>query len=475
MGSTEIPATIRRVHLIGICGTGMGSLAGLLVEAGYEVRGSDQAVYPPMSTMLRDKGINLLEGFHPEHLDERPDLVIVGNIATRTNPEAVAAAERGIPYLSMPEAIGRLFLDGRHPIVIAGTHGKTTTSALMAWILASADHSPSFLVGGVMRNFNRSYGLGRGEEFVVEGDEYETAFFDKGPKFLHYRPRTAILTSVEFDHAEMYADLGAVKEAFRKLVRLVPAGGLLIYCEDDPNVREVITERRGPSAAYGLETRTGWRGLIRSTDPDGMDIEVTLEDRPFGEFRSPLTGSQNLQNILGVIAAAHARGLDAKAIGEGLRTFAGVKRRQEVRGVADGVLVIDDFAHHPTAVRLTLSGTRERYRGRRIWAIFEPRTNTTRRSVFQEDYAQSFNDADRIVIGAVDHPERAPEGRRFSAERLVADLQARGKDAALIPAVDAIVAHLTREARRGDVILVMSNGPFGGIHDSLLGALKGRG
>ncbi len=468
------PAPIRRVHLIGICGTGMGSLAGLLVDAGYEVRGSDQAVYPPMSTMLRDKGIRLLEGYKAEHLDDRPDLVVVGNIATRTNPEAVAAAERGIPFLSMPETIGRLFLDGRHPIVVAGTHGKTTTSALMAWVLSGAGRSPSFLVGGVMRNFDRSYGLGRGEEFVIEGDEYETAFFDKGPKFLHYRPRTAILTSVEFDHAEMYADLDAVKEAFRKLVRLVLADGLLVYCEDDPNVREVVAERHGPSEPYGTNDGRGWRGRIRATDPEGMEIEVKHDGRPFGRFRTPLSGPQNLANILGVVAVARSLGLDATAIGEGLRTFAGVKRRQEVRGVADGVLVLDDFAHHPTAVRLTLAGMRDRFPGRRLWALFEPRTNTTRRSVFQEEYAQSFDDADRIVVSAVDHPERAPEGQRFSAERLVADLRTRGKEAAFIPTVPEIVAHVAREARRDDVVLVMSNGPFGGIHDSLLAALSER-
>ncbi len=468
------PAPVRRIHLIGICGTGMGSLAGLLVDAGYEVRGSDQAVYPPMSTMLREKGIRLLEGFLPEHLDDRPDLVIVGNIATRTNPEAVAAAERGIPFLSMPQAIGRLFLERSHPIVIAGTHGKTTTAALMAWVLTAAGRNPSFLVGGVLRNFNRSYGLGRGEEFVIEGDEYETAFFDKGPKFLHYRPRTGILTSVEFDHAEMYPDIDSVKEAFRQFVRLVPEDGLLIYCADDPTVREVVTARSGPSWAYGLGEGSGWRARMLAVDPEGMEFEVTTDGHLLGKFRTPLTGPQNLGNILAVVAAARSRGLEADAIGEGLRTFSGVKRRQEVRGVADGISVIDDFAHHPTAVRLTLRGMRERYPGRRLWGIFEPRTNTSRRSVFQEEYAKSFDDADRILISAVDHPERAPEGQRFSAERLVSDLRARGKDAAYVPTAPEIVTLVAREAGRGDIVLVMSNGPFGGIHEALLTALRGR-
>ncbi|HEU4402583.1 MAG TPA: UDP-N-acetylmuramate:L-alanyl-gamma-D-glutamyl-meso-diaminopimelate ligase [Candidatus Polarisedimenticolia bacterium] len=466
---------IRRVHLIGVCGTGMGSLAGLLASAGYEVRGSDQSVYPPMSTMLRDLGIGLLDGYRAANLDDRPDLVVVGNIATKTNPEAIAAAERGIPFVSMPQAISRLFLEGRHPIVVTGTHGKTTTAALMAWVLTSAGRDPSFLVGGVLRNFNRSYGLGKGEEFVIEGDEYETAFFDKGPKFLHYRPQTAILTSVEFDHAEMYQDLEAVKRAFRGLVALVPESGTLVYCADDPNVRQVVTGARCHAVPYGLGRDGVWRARVCASEAEGMEIEVTRDQDRFGLFRTPLTGLQNVRNILAVVAVAQQRGLGPGEIGAGLASFQGVKRRQEVRGVAGGVVVIDDFAHHPTAVHLTLGGIRDRYRDGRLWAIFEPRTNTTRRSVFQEEYAASFDPADRIVIAAVDHPERAPEGKRFSAEGLVSDLKARGKEAVYIPAVADIVEHVSAEARSGDVVLVMSNGAFGGIHDKLLAALAARG
>jgi len=462
---------VKRVHLVGICGTGMGSLAGLLADAGYDVRGSDEAVYPPMSTMLRDKGIRVLEGYRADHLDDRPDLVVIGNIATKSNPEAVAAIERGIPYASMPQAIGRLFLEGRHSIVVAGTHGKTTTAGLMAWTLTSAGRDPSFLVGGVLKNFDRSFGLGRGDEFIIEGDEYETSFFDKGPKFLHYRPQSVILTSVEYDHAEMYPDLQSVKEAFRKLVALVPPDGLLVYCADDPNAREAARGARSPLVPYGCGRGEGFRGHVREAGSEGMEFEVSQDGAVFGVYRSPLTGLHNLRNMLGVIAVAHHRGLPAQAIGEGLATFAGMKRRQDVRGVAGGVTVIDDFAHHPTAVRATLQATRDRYPGRRIWAVFEPRTNTTRRSVFQEDYARSFDDAERIVVAAVDHPEKAPEGQRFSVERLIADLRARGKDAVSIPGVPDIVDYLARESRRDDVILVMSNGAFGGLHDRLLGAL----
>jgi UDP-N-acetylmuramate: L-alanyl-gamma-D-glutamyl-meso-diaminopimelate ligase len=374
----------------------------------------------------------------------------------------------------MPQAIGRLFLEGRHPIVVAGTHGKTTTSGLLAWVLAAGGRDPSFLVGGVLRNFDRSYALGRGEDFVIEGDEYETAFFDKGPKFLHYRPRTAILTSVEYDHAEMFPDLASVKAAFRGFAALVPEDGLLIYCADDANVREVVAAGRSPRLPYGLGRGDGWRGAVRDSGPEGMELEVRREGDLFGVFRTPLTGLHNLRNIVSIVAAAHHRGLEALAIGEGLRTFAGVKRRQEVRGEAGGVLVIDDFAHHPTAVRETLAATRSRYPGRAIWAIFEPRTNTTRRSVFQDEYARAFDDAGHVIVAAVDHPERAPEGQRFSPERLVGDLRARGKEAAYIPAVPDIVDRVAREAARGEVVLVMSNGAFGGIHDRLLARLGSR-
>jgi UDP-N-acetylmuramate: L-alanyl-gamma-D-glutamyl-meso-diaminopimelate ligase len=452
----------------------MGSLAGLLTDAGYKVTGSDESIYPPMSTMLQERGIPVLQGYRPEHLDDRPDLVVIGNVATKSNPEAVAAIERGIPYLSMPQAIGQLFLEGRHPLVVAGTHGKTTTAALLAWVLESAGRHPSFLVGGVLSNFNRSFGLGMGEDFVIEGDEYETSFFDKGPKFLHYRPRTGILTSVEYDHAEMFSSLDAVKDAFRRFAALVPRDGLLVCCDDDPNVREVIAGADSPVAFYGASEGSGWRGRIQTADSRRMQFEVTKDGRPFGRFESPLSGIHNLRNMLAVAAAASARGVEAGSIGEGLRTFAGVRRRQEVRGVAGGVTIIDDFAHHPTAVRLTLDGLRQKYAGRRVWAIFEPRTNTSRRSVFQQEYAAAFDSADKVIIAAVDHPERAPEGQRFSPEDLVRDLRARGRMANYVAGVGEIIDQVANGARDGDVVVIMSNGAFGGIHARLLETLKTR-
>jgi UDP-N-acetylmuramate: L-alanyl-gamma-D-glutamyl-meso-diaminopimelate ligase len=345
----------------------------------------------------------------------------------------------------------------------------------MAWLLHSAGRRPSFLVGGVLRNFDRSFALGSGEDFVIEGDEYETAYFDKGPKFMHYRPRTAILTSVEFDHAEMYASLDQIKAAFRDFVGLLDAGGRLVHCHDDPNVQEVVAAAaRCPLESYGTGEGARWRGRILRVDGEGMELAVARDGLPFGEFRSPLTGVQNLRNILAVTAAASARGLGAGEIAAGLRTFAGVRRRQEIRGTVGGIVVMDDFAHHPTAVRLTLDGLRQRYGDRRLWAVFEPRTNTTRRSVFQHEYAASFDAADRVIVAAVDHPERAPEGQRFSPERLVADLKARGRDATFLPSVSEIVERLVRDGRPGDVIVVMSNGSFGGIHAQLLERLPGR-
>jgi UDP-N-acetylmuramate: L-alanyl-gamma-D-glutamyl-meso-diaminopimelate ligase len=470
----ETPAR-QRLHLIGICGTGMGSLAGLLQEAGHDVRGSDTAVFPPMSTLLAARGIRVLEGFRPEHLDDRPDLVIVGNVATRDNAEAVAAQARGIPYLSMPQAIGRLFLEGRHSIVIAGTHGKTTTSALMAWVLHAAGKHPSFLVGGVLRNFDGSSRLDSGTDFVIEGDEYETSFFDKGPKFLHYQPQTAILTSVEFDHAEMFADLAAVKEAFRRFVRLLPEDGRLFVCADDPGAMEVSREARCRVETYGLGEGSDWHGRLLKADASGSDVEVRHRERLFTTLLAPLYGVHNLRNLLAVAAAAQARGLDGPAVAAAVASFAGVRRRQEVRGIEDGVTVVDDFAHHPTAVRLTLEGLRLQYGARRLWAVFEPRTNTTRRSVFQQEYAEAFDAADQILLAPVDHPERAPEGQRFSAERLVEDLKRRGRSARYVSSVAAIVSLLARECRPGDVVIGMSNGSFGGFHAHLLEALKSRG
>ncbi len=467
-----------RIHLIGICGTGMGSLAGLLTEAGHEVRGSDQNVYPPISTMLRDKGIPILEGYRGANLHPRPDLVIVGNVVGESNPEVRALLESGIEYLSMPQALARFFLSTRHPVVVTGTHGKTTTAALVAEILLAADRDPSFLVGGVLRRTERSFHLGAGEVFVIEGDEYESSFFDKGPKFLHYAPRTAILTSVEYDHAEMFPTFDSVKEAFRRFVSKVPPpaeGGRLVVCADDPVAMEVASRCRGELIPYGLGEGSRVKGRCLRSGPEGSLFEVKDGGAVIGSFETPLTGNHNLRNSVAAVAVARSLGLAVKEIGAGLKGFASVRRRQEIRGVARGITVIDDFAHHPTAVRETILAVKSRFPGQRVWAVFEPRTNTTRRDVFQEEYARSFDAADEVIVAPVDHPERAPEGHRFNVEKLVSDLLGRGLSAVYLPdGVGAIVERIARRARSGDAILVMSNGSFGGIHERLLESLSAR-
>ncbi len=460
-----------KIHLVGICGTGMGSLAGLLAEAGYEVRGSDENVYPPMSTMLEQLGITLMSGYRAGNLDWGPDLVVIGNIATASNPEAQAAVAGKLAWRSFPQAVEELFLRSSHPVVIAGTHGKTTTSALMAWVLKEAGRDPSWLVGGVLKGEDRSFHLGRGSTFVIEGDEYESAYFDKGSKFLHYRPRTAILTSVEFDHAEMFVDLEAVKKTFAAFIALIPADGALVCCADDPLVRELSANCLGRRIDYGVKEKAAWVGRTRKATQDGILFDVFRGNERFASYTSPLTGNHNLQNILGVTAAASHLGLGPEEIGKGLASFPGVRRRQEIRGVARGVTVVDDFAHHPTAVHGTIGALAERYAGHRLWAVFEPRTNTSRRAVFQQEYAEAFDQADLVLVAAVDHPERAPAGDRFSAEGLVEDLKRRGIEARYAPGVPAIVQIIAAEARDGDVVLIMSNGSFGGVHQKLLDAL----
>ncbi len=463
-----------KVHFIGIGGTGMSSLAGLFVEAGHEVRGSDGPLYPPMSEQVAALGVPVFTGYDPRNLEWGPDLVVIGNIASRSHPEARAVLERGLPYRSMPQALAEHFLDGRLPIVVAGTHGKTTTAALVAWLLEDAGLDPGFLVGGVLSNFGRSYKLGRGRPFVVEGDEYETAFFDKGSKFLHYRPQVAILTSVEYDHAEMFPDLASLEAAFRRFVGLVPEAGLLCVCGDDPGARAAATAARCRQVFYGTGETCAWRGVVRDSGPTGVEFDLLDGGFPWGRFRSPMHGLHNLRNALAALAAAREAGAAAPALERALGGFRGIKRRQEVRGVVGGVTVIDDFAHHPTAVRETLAAMRMRFPDERLWAVFEPRTNTTRRDVFQQEYARAFDAADRVIVAAVHQADRAPEGRRFSPQRLVEDLRARGLQADYTPEVGAIVSALAAEAEPGTVVLVMSNGSFGGIHGRLLEALRAR-
>ncbi len=468
-----VPATVRHIHLMGICGTGVGALAGMLKAAGYLVTGSDQNVYPPMSDFLRDSGIPVKVGYAPENLEPRPDLVVVGNVITRANPEASALAELAIPYLSMPQALAHFFIGERISLVVTGTHGKTTTSSLLATVLHHAGRGPGFMIGGLVQGFGRNYNVGTGDYFVVEGDEYDTAFFDKGPKFLHYRPRVAIITSIEFDHADIYADLEAVKASFRKLVAIMPRDGCLVANLDDPVVRELTAAASCEVVGYGTGPDLAWRLGELAVGPGGTDFEVLKEGEVYGRFHCVLPGRHNGLNCLAVTAVLDRLGLAPREIGTGLAAFAGVKRRQEVRGVARGVTVIDDFAHHPTAVRETLAALKGAYPGRRLLAVFDPRTNSSRRRVFQQAFATSFTSADRILVREPEPLLKVAPEERFSARELVGALQERGQAADYFAVTDEIIEFLVRFAQPGDVVAILSNGGFDNIHARLLERLSG--
>ncbi len=456
---------------MGICGTGMGSLAGMLKESGYRVTGSDEAVYPPMSTFLADLGIKVIQGYGPENLQPRPDLVIVGNVITRNNPEAQELIRLNLPFLSLPQALARLFLKDKISLVVTGTHGKTTTSALLASILDQAGLSPSFMIGGILRGYERNYQLGTGPYFVIEGDEYDTAFFDKGPKFLHYRPNCAILTSIEFDHADIYSDLTAIQQAFSRLLSIIPEDGLLVAYGPDSRVREILPQARCPVQTYGPDSRWDWHLEALEISGERSGFKVYHGNQYVTSFDSPLAGQHNALNFLSLLPILLRIGLSPDDIAKGLAGFQGVHRRQEIRGEQAGVTVIDDFAHHPTAVRETIQSIRTRYRGRRLIAVFEPRTNTSRRNIFQQEYPVSFDGADVILIREAPGLEKIPEEERFSSSRLVEDLVASGKRACYFSDTDGILAFLSSGLRKGDVVLIMSNGGFDDIHERLLDVL----
>jgi UDP-N-acetylmuramate: L-alanyl-gamma-D-glutamyl-meso-diaminopimelate ligase len=467
---------VRRVHFIAIGGVGMSALAGLMKQSGFVVRGSDEALYPPISHVLERLKIPLLRGFCADHLNDRPDLVVVGNKVSRGNPEVEALLNSGLPFLSFPEALARFFLSGRRSLVVAGTHGKTTSTAMLAWVLERTGRDPSMMVGGQSLNFGGNFKLGRGEFFVVEGDEYDTAFFDKKAKFLHYRPSAVLLTSVEFDHADIYADLAAVKAAFRELVEIVPAGAPLVVANDFPHAVDVVRGARAKVTSFGLTAGADWqvRGL---RDTDGLTcFEVERGDLVEGTLCMPQPGPINACNALGVYVLARELGLSHREVETGLREFKGVARRQEVAGEVAGVLVIDDFAHHPTAVSGTLQAVRRRYPGRRLWALFEPRSNTTRRRIFQADYVAALENAERIVVAPVFQKQSdvvAPEDC-LSVERLIADLRRRGKEAWAVDGSEAIAKHVVGRVESGDVIVLMSNGDFGGLRAKLMARLEER-
>jgi UDP-N-acetylmuramate: L-alanyl-gamma-D-glutamyl-meso-diaminopimelate ligase len=463
----------KNIHFIGICGTAMGTLAAMLKRKGFDVRGSDQDVYPPMSDFLSAELIPTFAGYDAGHITSDLDLVVVGNAISRGNPELEEVLDRKIRYCSLPEAIREHFLWGARSIVIAGTHGKTTTAALTGWLLTHGGADPSVLVGGIVRNFGdhgSSYRLGHGRDFVIEGDEYDSAFFDKTAKFLKYLPDIAVINNVEFDHADIYADLDAVELAFRRLVTLVPRRGLLLLGADSPVARSMGDAASSRVQTFGLSEGVDWQAHDLHAAASATRFRLLHRGAPFGSFAVPLVGAHNVRNATAAIAVATEVGLAPDHIAEGLLAFDGVKRRLEIVGVAGGVTVFDDFAHHPTAVAETLAGVRAAHPEARIWAVFEPRSASSCRRVFQEDFARAFAGADRVLIAPI-FRSKLPEAERLSVPQLVCDLQADGQDAAAAESIDAIVETITREHRLGDLVVLMSNGGFGGIHQKLLRAL----
>lgn len=469
--NNRIPAALSTIHLIAVCGTAMGALACILKDLGYAVTGSDQAVYPPMSTYLKKKGIHISEGFKGGHLSHRPDLVVVGNAVTKHNPEVIRSGELGLAYCSMPQALNHFTAQGKKALVVTGTHGKTTTSAMLAWMLEVAGYDPTFIIGGILNNFGSNYRIGKGDVIVLEGDEYDTAFFDKGPKFFHYTPHTAILTSIEFDHADIFSDLDHVKRSFRQFITSMPRNSRLIAWDGEKNIEAVVDAPSCFVERYGKAASSDWRFDLVAVTPPMTVFDVFSKNVISARFKSPLMGEHNLLNTLSAIAAAHHFGLPVSAIQKAVETFQGVKRRQEIRGIKKGITVMDDFAHHPTAVRETIRAVRSSVANGRLWAVFEPRTNTSMRNIFQETYPLCFDEADLICIRKPPLLEKVPEDQRFSSETLVRDLVDRGQNAHYFTDTEAIIDFISRNATTGDLVLIMSNGGFDNIHKRLLDIL----
>ncbi len=462
---------MQHIHLLGICGTGMAALAGILKEQGYRVSGSDEHAYPPMSTFLEGLGIAVQNGYAPANLEPRPDLAVVGNVIRRDNPEAQALLNTDIPRLSLPEALNRFLVGERQSLVVAGTHGKTTTTALIAWLLHATGMDPGFMVGGIARNFQANYRVGRGPYVVLEGDEYDTAFFDKRPKFVHFKPRVAVLTSIEFDHADIYPDLDHVIRAFEAYLATVGPEGRVLAWRDMALVRRVCRDAAAPVLFYGVRSDCHWRAVNIGPAAGGMNFTVLREGRLWGEFFLPMIGTHNVLNALAALAALAEVGAEPGPLREALAGFQGVHKRQEVAGEFKGVLVMQDFAHHPTAVMVTLDAVRQAHPARRLVAVFEPRTNTSRRRIFQELYAAAFDAADLILVREPPDLWKVEPEEQFSSRQLVADLTRQGKMAFYYPDTDQLLEGLLPLLQPGDLVLVMSNGDFDHLVPRLCEAL----
>ncbi|HEY9174867.1 MAG TPA: UDP-N-acetylmuramate:L-alanyl-gamma-D-glutamyl-meso-diaminopimelate ligase [Verrucomicrobiae bacterium] len=454
---------IKSVHFVGICGTAMAATAAALKEKGLAVTGSDQNVYPPMSTFLAERGIEVMNGYAERNLAHKPGLVVIGNAISRGNPEAEHCLDHKLRFCSLPDLLREFFIRGRRCLVVSGTHGKTTTTSLLAWVFEHNGLNPSYLIGGIPNNFGQGARFTESEWFIIEGDEYDTAFFDKRSKFIHYLPEVAIVNNVEFDHADIFPDLASIQKTFSHFIRLVPRNGLLLGNGDDANLAPLLNVTFCPVKRFGLGDSNAVRATNVRLGPTASEFEI-----PSAKFHLNLAGEFNVRNALAVVAAAKHYGLSNKQIQSAFDTFKGVKRRLEVRGIAGGVTVIDDFAHHPTAIRETLRALRLKYAREKVWAVFEPRSNTTRRNVFQLELAESFAQADGVVVAQVARLELLKPEERLDPVMLINDLKAAGKDAAYLPDADSIVAHLAGKVQGGDIIVVFSNGGFGGIHAKLL-------
>ncbi len=461
------------VYFMGICGTGMASLAGLLKGCGIKVYGSDQEIYPPMSTFLQSLSIPVFEGYREENLHPAPDLVIVGNVIRRTNPEVAALARMEIPYLSFPQAVAQFALRDKEVIVVAGTHGKTTTVSAMAWLLHEADLEPGFLIGGIPINFGKGFQPPEGPYFVIEGDEYDSAFFDKGPKFLHYNPSHLILTNIEFDHADIYRDLSHVMESFEALVPLVPSSGTLVACREDPNIQKLLNRASGTVVSYGFGSDAHFQITGHEFSSQGARFQVVYKSSSIA-FTTRLSGLHNLLNLGAAISLSLTLGLPEEQVRKAINSFKGVRRRQELVGEKGDILVIDDFAHHPTEVRETIAGIRQRYPSRRLVAVFEPRSNSSRRNIFQEQYSRAFDQAHVVMVPSPARTDNIPPSERFSSTRLVQELLERGIDAHWTPTASELLWLLLNRVREGDVVLFMSNGGFDDLPRRFLAQLKAR-
>ena len=455
-----LPANPRHVHLIGACGVGMASVAGLFLSRGLRVTGSDEAVYPPMSDHLARLGVTIRQGYSSSNLSPRPDLVVVGNVIRANNPEALAALDLKIPFTSMPGAIEKYFLDDKLCVVVAGSHGKTTLSSMISWVLYDQGMDPGFMIGGLPANFLTSSRLGKGEVFVLEGDEYGSAFFDRLPKFLHYKPFVGIVTSCEFDHADVFTDLAHYRAQFETFLRLVPERGAILACNDDPVVRDILNTNNFQAETYGLSAESYWNVTEMHDTGSGIHAVIKKGPKTMATGLLPVIGRHNVLNALAAIAAVEKVGVDPQKAMDSLTFFKGVARRQQVSHVSSRVMLFDDFAHHPSEVRETLAGFRLRFPEKRLVAVFEPRTNTSRRSIFQEEYVESFMSADVIALREPPDPWKAPEGDVFSSSRLANELTARGKIAQAFPDAGAIIDFLKLRLRPEDVVIVMSNGSF---------------